>query len=287
MSYYHDAKKGKLRIVKIHPTPEGKQAIWFEDDSCLEIERCKQQGDDYYPKKVNNRAEAKEPKQASVIWQEVLKKINDQVTHSYYSAWLEKTSGLSYEGDLFTVGVPNQDVANHLNENRRSLIENTLIGIIGVKVEVKFVDISDNGKQPPKEESIEAPASEPEAESSKTTEAHLRVAHKINEAIMQRDFSKRQRKVLDLILRLSWGCNKSVAVIPYQRDFEIVGISESKVKAELDWLISSRIITRDNDQYQFNKNFEEWQVSRVKPFQPDKLAKLVSLNIKDAYQNSK
>lgn len=119
------------------------------------------------------------------------------------------------------------------------------------------------------------------------TDAHLRVAHSINEAIMLRDFSKRQRKILDLILRLSWGCGKKVALIPTQRDFEVVGIREGHVKREIDWLVASKVITRDNDQYQFNKDFDQWQVSRVKPFQPEKLTKLVSLNLKGTYRNSK
>jgi DnaD/phage-associated family protein len=118
------------------------------------------------------------------------------------------------------------------------------------------------------------------------TDAHLRIAHSISEAIMMRDFSKRQRKILDLILRLSYGCGKKTAIIPNQRDFEIVGIREGHIKRELDWLIESKVITRTNDQYQFNKDFDSWQVSRVKPYQPLKLTKLVRLNL-PPYQNSK
>jgi hypothetical protein len=60
MSYYHDAKGKKHAITKIGVSPEGKKAIFFEDGSYREVEVCSQQGDDYYPKKVNNRAEAKE-----------------------------------------------------------------------------------------------------------------------------------------------------------------------------------------------------------------------------------
>ena len=115
------------------------------------------------------------------------------------------------------------------------------------------------------------------------TDAHLRVAHSINEAIMMRDFSKRQRKILDLILRLSWGCNKKYAKIPRQKDFEIVGIGEGHIKVELIWLAQSRIITIDGDKFSFNKDFDQWQVSRVRPFTPDKLTELVSLNLNGHY----
>lgn len=119
------------------------------------------------------------------------------------------------------------------------------------------------------------------------TDAHLRIAHSITEAIMLRDFSKRQRKILDLILRLSWGCGKKYAIIPQQRTFEIVGIGESHIKVELEWLEQSQVIYQDNDRYSFNKDFDQWQVSRVCPFSPEKLTELVSLNLKDTYRNSK
>ncbi len=111
------------------------------------------------------------------------------------------------------------------------------------------------------------------------TDAHLRVAHSISEAIMMRDFTKRQRKILDLILRLSWGCGKNEAYIPYQNDFCIVGIYEPDVKAELVWLEQSKIIFRQEMFYWFNKDFDQWQISRVKPFVPQRLSELLSLNL--------
>jgi len=111
------------------------------------------------------------------------------------------------------------------------------------------------------------------------TDAHLRIAHTITEAIMLRDFTKRQRKILDLILRLSWGCGKKEAYIPKQRYFTVVGIYETDIKTELDWLQASKIIERLNCFYWFNKDFEQWQVSRVHPFEPDKLSELLSFNL--------
>jgi hypothetical protein len=119
------------------------------------------------------------------------------------------------------------------------------------------------------------------------TDAHLRVAHSINEAIMLRDFTKRQRKILDLILRLSWGCGKKTAIIPRQKDFMVVGIAESHISAEVKWLQDSKIITTDGQNYNFNKDFDQWQVSRVRPFQPDKLTELVRMNVNGTSQNGK
>lgn len=113
---------------------------------------------------------------------------------------------------------------------------------------------------------------------------HLIMAHSINEAIMQRDFTKRQRKVLDLILRLSWGCNKKFAIIPRLSDFEIVGVGKTHISVELRWLQESKVIYIDQSQYSFNKDFDQWQVSRVMPFTPDRLKKLISLNLHSSYQ---
>lgn len=107
----------------------------------------------------------------------------------------------------------------------------------------------------------------------------LGIAHSINEAIMLRDFTKRQRKILDLILRLSWGCHKKYAYIPHQRDFTVVGLYEPDVANELNWLAESKVILRDGGFYGFNKDFDQWQVSRVKPYQPEKLSELLSLNL--------
>ena len=123
--------------------------------------------------------------------------------------------------------------------------------------------------------------------SPQPTDAHLRVAHSINEAIMLRDFSKRQRKILDLILRLSWGCGKKIAIIPRQRDFEVIGLREGHVATELKWLEESKIIFRGGSEYQFNKDFDQWQISRVCPYEPEKLTELVRINLNGTYQNGK
>lgn len=114
-------------------------------------------------------------------------------------------------------------------------------------------------------------------------DAHLRIAHSITEAIMLRDFTKRQRKVLDLILRLSWGCGKKTAIIPSQSCFSYIGVGKTHIKQELDWLETSKIIVRDDAEYQFNKDFDQWQVSRVFPFEPHKVTELVTLNLKQGH----
>lgn len=117
------------------------------------------------------------------------------------------------------------------------------------------------------------------------TDAHLRVAHSILEEVMASDFTKRQRKILDLILRLSWGCGKKYAIIPRQRDFEAVGVREGHVRAELDWLREAKVITISGDNYSFNKDYDQWRVSRAMGFTPEKLTELVRLNLDHHREN--
>jgi hypothetical protein len=113
-----------------------------------------------------------------------------------------------------------------------------------------------------------------------SAEAHLRIAHSIEEQIMVSRFSENQRRILDLILRLSWGCGKITAFIPRQSDFQVTGIGESRVKDQLDWLIDARVIFREDCYYAFNKDFHQWRVSRALKYGQEKLTELVRLNLR-------
>jgi hypothetical protein len=119
------------------------------------------------------------------------------------------------------------------------------------------------------------------------TDAHLRIAHSILEQIMVSDFSKRQLSILLFILRLSWGCGKKEAVIPRQNDFSLVGVSSGHIKAELDWLEESKVIYRNGNFYGFNKNYDDWRISRAKEYREGDFTKMVSLNLRKIYRNGK
>jgi chromosomal replication initiator protein len=79
-----------------------------------------------------------EPGSAHEIWQAALGELQLQVTKPNYHTWLEKTEGLSYQNNQFVVGVPNAFVAEYLEQNQRSLIEKTLIGLTHPEVKVAF-----------------------------------------------------------------------------------------------------------------------------------------------------
>jgi chromosomal replication initiator protein len=75
---------------------------------------------------------------ACEIWETALGELQLQVSKSNYRTWLAKTTGWSYQDNIFIVGVPNTFVAEYLDKNLRALIEKSLIGITQCEVKVKF-----------------------------------------------------------------------------------------------------------------------------------------------------
>lgn len=114
---------------------------------------------------------------------------------------------------------------------------------------------------------------------------HLRIAHDIGEQLMVSNFTEQQRRILDLILRLSWGCGKEAALIPNQSVFEMVGIRRQHIKGHLEWLTESGVITRDDSIYSINRDFSHWRVSRALAYSPGKLKSLVKINLKHKDNN--
>lgn len=118
------------------------------------------------------------------------------------------------------------------------------------------------------------------------TDSHLRIANSIYEEIMSRDFSKRQRNILDLILRLSWGCGKRYAIIPRIKDFEVAGIHRTHVRKELEYLEKCRVIVwnRELNLFALNKDYDTWAISYSKTADDQGLSELIHLNIADKQQ---
>jgi len=111
------------------------------------------------------------------------------------------------------------------------------------------------------------------------TKAHIRLEHAVHEQIMVSDFTEQQRRILDLILRLSLGCGKNYAYIPTQSTFEVVGVGRGHVKKHLDWLQEAVVIFREGNIYRINLDFTQWRVSRALAYSPKKMSSLVHINI--------
>ncbi len=75
---------------------------------------------------------------AQEIWEAALGELQLQVSKSNYKTWLVKTVGLNFQDGRFLIGVPNTFVAEYLEQNQRSLIEKTLIGITRCNTNVLF-----------------------------------------------------------------------------------------------------------------------------------------------------
>ena len=75
---------------------------------------------------------------AQEIWEAALGELQLQVNKANYQTWFKGAKGLAYNGDQFIIGVPNAFVAEYLEKNQRSLIEKTLIGLVGGNISVHF-----------------------------------------------------------------------------------------------------------------------------------------------------
>jgi hypothetical protein len=109
---------------------------------------------------------------------------------------------------------------------------------------------------------------------------YIGIANEIWDEIISRKFTERQQKVLKLVLRLSYGCQKKEAVIPLLKNFELCGVRIQDAKKEITYLQQCKVISWDGKQiYSLNKNYDEWRVSLVKEWDRDKFSELISLNL--------
>ncbi|PNQ80595.1 replication protein [Paenibacillus sp. F4] len=106
------------------------------------------------------------------------------------------------------------------------------------------------------------------------------IANSIWDEIISRKFTERQQKILKLILRLSYGCQKKSATIPLLTNFELCGVRIQDAKKEITYLKQCKVIEWDGKQiYSLNKNYDEWRVSLVKEWSEEKFKELISLNL--------
>lgn len=76
---------------------------------------------------------------AKEIWKTVLGKLQIHVSRANYTTWLSSSQGLSYQDNVFVVGVPNVFVAEWLSKRFYPMVRKTLVDIVGDDAEVQFV----------------------------------------------------------------------------------------------------------------------------------------------------
>ena len=73
------------------------------------------------------------------IWERTLGELQIQVNKANFNTWLSDSQGISYQDNVFVVGVPNIFVAEWLSKRLHSLIRNTLTNILGKDAELQIV----------------------------------------------------------------------------------------------------------------------------------------------------
>ena len=87
-----------------------------------------------------------------------------------------------------------------------------------------------------------------------------KIDNRILEKLITSDLTKRQIKIILLILRLSSGCQKSYALLE-RKDFRIAGIDRKHLKREIEKLRSLKILNLDSEKrIYWISDPKEWKV---------------------------
>lgn len=118
------------------------------------------------------------------------------------------------------------------------------------------------------------------------TDDELTKEMNIRKEITRRKFTKRQLNILYIIYELSYPYRKEKALIPRLQDFELCGVSKTKIREELDKLVELNVIGEETSfgLYWIN-NPREWNVKRHKSHTAKRSEELVILNLRDGNAN--
>lgn len=101
--------------------------------------------------------------------------------------------------------------------------------------------------------------------------------------ILKRNFTKRQLIIIWTIKAFSYPYGKRKALLPKLKDFEVVGIQQSKIKEELVKLKEMSIIDYDESVgYYWLQDPRKWKAQYQKSYDNTRSIELFMLNISDA-----
>jgi hypothetical protein len=101
--------------------------------------------------------------------------------------------------------------------------------------------------------------------------------------VLRRDFTKRQLKIISMLLTLSYYVGKKQAIVPKMQDWEIAGISKIKARTELMQLKEMNVINCDEEQNLFSlKDPREWKVKFHSGYNDERADEILVLNMKDS-----
>ena len=86
-----------------------------------------------------------------------------------------------------------------------------------------------------------------------------KIANELFDALIRTNFSGYQRRVLDAIIRKTYGFNKKADHIAYSQIIEMTGIKMPHVSRALKELRLRRIVTKGGNKIGINKDYSQWQ----------------------------
>ncbi|MFA5375248.1 MAG: chromosomal replication initiator protein DnaA [Dehalococcoidia bacterium] len=96
---------------------------------------------------------------AKEVWEAALGELQLQINRTNYNTWLRDTTGLSYDGDRFTIGVASPFAIEYLEQRLASIIQKTLVRITGKELELTFqIQQQDTSPKPKNSKSNKPPS---------------------------------------------------------------------------------------------------------------------------------
>lgn len=113
-----------------------------------------------------------------------------------------------------------------------------------------------------------------------------RVPNRILTALITLDLTKRQMKIILLVLRLTYGCQVPWAFYE-KKYFRVAGLHRSAIGQELDQLCDMKVLDMDEDRkvVRVNPNRESWQCSQNKNIPADAVPDLVTQMLSKQLKN--
>ena len=121
----------------------------------------------------------------------------------------------------------------------------------------------------------------------KLKNGYIKIANTLFEQLLIRNFTLKQLRILLLIFRLSYGFNKTEAIVmPFSR-FDVTNIYRGDIKRELLKLEKKKVLFCDFCHYKFkiNKNYDEWSINFHSSFSDENFIKLKSKQFKNLFAN--
>ena len=128
-----------------------------------------------------------------------------------------------------------------------------------------------------------------ELASPQKEDGYTPISNEIMEALAKTKISGEGRRILDVILRKTYGWDKKTDVISYGQIADLTGISRRSVIRTIKVLKMQKIITSDKAvtrgsvSYGFQKDFEKWQTSVKKA---TSVKNVTRASVKKAYKTS-